>query len=71
VKNYTVLGVHWAAYTARGQPVVEAAHHEILRLYERGLIRPVVAQTVALDAVPQALAALESRDAVGRLVLVP
>jgi hypothetical protein len=35
------------------------------------LIRPAVAQTVTLDAVPQALAALESRDAVGRLVLVP
>jgi NADPH2:quinone reductase len=71
VKNYTVLGVHWSAYTAHDRPIVEAAHRDIVDLYDRGLVRPVVARTVGLDDVPQALAALEARDAVGRLVLVP
>jgi NADPH2:quinone reductase len=71
VKNYTVLGVHWSAYTMHGKAIVDAAHRDLLDLYERGLIRPAVARTVRLDAVPQALAALESRDVVGRLVLVP
>jgi NADPH2:quinone reductase len=71
VKNYTVLGVHWSAYTVHARTVVDAAHADILRLYAQGLIRPVVARTVGLDAVPQALHALESRDVVGRVVLVP
>lgn len=71
VKNYTVLGVHWSAYTAHDRTVVAAAHKEIIDLYEQGLIRPVVARTVGLDDVPQALSALENRDVVGRLVLVP
>jgi NADPH:quinone reductase len=71
MKNYTVLGVHWSAYTAHGAAVVDAAHHDILDLYERGLIRPLVAQTVGLDAVPRALSDLEQREVIGRLVLVP
>ena len=71
VKNYTVLGVHWSAYTKHGAAVVDAAHRDILELYERGLIRPLVGQTVSLDAVPGALRALEDREVVGRLVLVP
>jgi NADPH2:quinone reductase len=71
VKNYTVLGVHWSAYTAHDAAVVDAAHHDILDLYERGLIRPLVAQTVGLDAVPQALSDLDQREVIGRLVLVP
>lgn len=71
VKNYTVLGVHWSAYTKHDRATVDAAHRHILELYERRQIRPVIARTVALDAVPQALGALESRDVIGRLVLVP
>ena len=70
VKNYPVLGVHWSAYTKHDRATVDAAHRHILDLYERGQIRPVVARTVALGAVPQALSALENRDVIGRLVLV-
>ncbi len=70
VKNYTVLGVHWSAYTRHHRTVVEAAHKEIIDLYERKLIRPTIARTVGLEAVPQALGMLENRDAVGRLILV-
>jgi NADPH:quinone reductase-like Zn-dependent oxidoreductase len=29
VKNYTVLGVHWSAYTAHASAVVDAAHHDL------------------------------------------
>lgn len=71
VKNYTVLGVHWSAYTRHHKSVVDAAHKEIVALYEQGSIRPIIAQTMGLEAVPQALSALENRNAVGRLVLVP
>ena len=71
VKNYTVLGVHWSAYTKHDHAVVDAAHRHILELYERGQVKPIVARRVALDDVPDALSALESRDVLGRLVLVP
>jgi len=71
VKNYAVLGVHWSQYTRHGRAVVDAAHRHILDLYERGQLRPVVARTVTLDGVPEALGSLESREVVGRVVLVP
>ena len=71
MKNYTVMGVHWSAYTNQAPTVVDAAHRDILELFRKRLILPSVAQTVGIDAVPQALSALEKRDVVGRLVLVP
>ncbi|MFZ5780183.1 MAG: zinc-binding dehydrogenase [Pseudomonadota bacterium] len=60
------LGVHWAAYTRHHKSVVDAAHEEIVTLYEQGSIRPIIAQTMGLEPVPQALNPLENRNAVGR-----
>jgi NADPH2:quinone reductase len=72
VKNYSVVGLHWGAYAEHGRrDVVEAAHADLLRLYRDGSIRPAVAETVGLDGIPAALAALEARQVQGRLVLVP
>jgi NADPH2:quinone reductase len=71
VKNYDVIGVHWAAYTLTKKAVVEAAHADILRLYRSGAVRPAVTRAVRLEDIPQALDDLEHRRVAGRLVLVP
>ncbi|MDY7105066.1 MAG: NADPH:quinone oxidoreductase family protein [Actinomycetota bacterium] len=71
VKNYSVMGLHWGAYTEHGgRPVLEAAHADLLRLYAEGAIAPRIHSTIGLDEVPDALAALEAREVLGRIVLV-
>lgn len=72
VKNYAVVGLHWGAYVEHGgRSVVEAAHDDLIELYRAGRIRSDVSSTVDLDGVPGALAALEDRSVIGRLVLTP
>ncbi|MFV0525294.1 MAG: NADPH:quinone oxidoreductase family protein [Acidimicrobiales bacterium] len=72
VKNYAVLGLHWGAYVEHGgRAVIEAAHADLLALHRAGRIDPDVAGTLSLDEVPGALAALEARTVVGRLVVTP
>jgi len=72
VKNYTVIGVHWGAYNDRGgRSVVESAHQDLIRLYRNGSIQADVSESVDLDDLPGALAALEARQVTGRLVLSP
>lgn len=72
VKNYSVVGLHWGAYVEHGgRAVVEAAHEDLLRLYREGHVRPPVVESVPLDEVPRALAALEARQVAGRLVVTP
>jgi len=70
VKNYTVHGMAWAEYAARRRSVIETAHVDLLDLFRQGRIRTDV-DTIALDALPAALAALEARTVTGRLALVP
>jgi NADPH2:quinone reductase len=70
VKNYTVHGMAWAEYAARRRSVIEAAHDDLLDLFHQARIRTDV-ETIALDALPEALAALEARTVTGRLALVP
>lgn len=71
VKNYSVVGVHWGVYHQHRREVIDAAHADILRLYREGQIKPAIARTVTLDGIPEALAALESRSVIGRLVVAP
>lgn len=71
LKNYSVIGLHWGVYVEHGgRAVIEAAHDDLVRLYRTGQIRPEVA-VVPLDGVRSALAAVESRQVTGRLVVVP
>lgn len=70
VKNYAVLGMAWSEYTKRRRSVIDAAHDDILRLHAQGRIRTDVT-SVPLDDLPAALAALEARTVIGRLVMVP
>lgn len=71
VKNYSVVGVHWGAYSNHRREVIDEAHAELMRLYAEGAVRPLVSEVVGLDGVPAALAALEARQVRGRVVLVP
>ncbi|MBO3083652.1 NADPH:quinone oxidoreductase family protein [Cellulomonas fengjieae] len=69
VKNYGVLGLHWALYAQRRPDLVDAAHAELTRLIEAGTIRPVVADVVAFEDAPAAVQRLADGATTGRLVV--
>jgi NADPH2:quinone reductase len=70
IKNYSVVGVHWGYYNVMNPALVRATHDELMRLYERGDIDPLISERVALADVPAALARLSSRGTYGKIVCV-
>lgn len=69
VKNYSVLGLHWALYQQRRPDLVAAAHAELTRLAESGRLRPVVEDVVGFDDAPRAAQRLADGRTTGRLVI--
>ncbi|GAB3231312.1 NADPH:quinone oxidoreductase family protein [Glycomyces halotolerans] len=69
VKNYSVLGLHWALYQQRRPDLVERAHEELTRLADDGSVRPVVAETVPFDQAAAAVQRLAGGKTTGRLVV--
>ena len=70
VKNYDVIGSAWTDYLTKKRAVVEDAFADILRLYKAGKIQRGRYDTVSLDDVPKALAAIDERRHIGRLLLI-
>ena len=68
IKNYSVVGVHWALYNVHEPQLIRATHDELMSLYEAGRIDPVISETVDLEAVPEALARLGGRGTWGKIV---
>lgn len=69
LKSCDVCGVFWGAFAAR-DPAANAAHVATLfRLWEEGRIAPKVTQTFPLARGGEAIAAMASRAAIGKLVV--
>jgi NADPH2:quinone reductase len=71
VKNYSVVGLHWGLYRKYDPAVFGTVHEELVRLWAKGDIDPLVSQALPLDQAPEALKALASRSTVGKVVLLP
>ena len=69
VKNYGVLGLHWALYAQRRPELVDAAHVELTRLVDAGQVRPVLGEVVAFEDAPAAVQKLADGTTTGRLVV--
>ncbi len=69
VKNISVIGVVWGAQAARDPALVSRNLAELLRWWEKGRLRPVVAKTFPLAAAGAAMEALLSRRHAGKIVL--
>ncbi|WP_350348953.1 NADPH:quinone oxidoreductase family protein [Agromyces sp. G08B096] len=69
VKNYSVLGLHWALYQQRRPDLVQLAHDELARLAASGAIAPVVADVVSFADAPAAVQRLAGGTTTGRLVV--
>jgi NADPH2:quinone reductase len=69
VKNISVIGVVWGAQAARDPVLISRNLAELLRWWEAGRLRPVVAKTFPLAEAGAAMQALLSRRHAGKIVL--
>ena len=69
LKNYSVIGLNFGQYRTRDRAGVVAAHAELVRLHEQGLLDPVVAEEVPFEEAPAAMARVSDRARVGRIVV--
>jgi NADPH2:quinone reductase len=69
VKNYSVVGVHWGLYRQHKPEKIVQSWKALWELYVSGLIKPVVGKRYPMQQVAEAMEALTSRDAVGKIVL--
>jgi NADPH2:quinone reductase len=69
VKNYSVLGLHWALYQQRRPDLVAEAHAALTRLAAEGAVRPVVGETVGFADAAAAVQRLAGGATTGRLVV--
>lgn len=71
VKNYSVVGMHWGLYTRVMPDLVRSTHDDLVLLYERGEIDPLIFRTVSFEKLPMALNFLGSRGSYGKVVTRP
>jgi NADPH:quinone reductase len=69
VKNISVIGVVWGAQAARDPVLVSRNLAELLRWWEAGRLKPLVAKTFPLAEAGAAMQALLSRRHAGKIVL--
>lgn len=71
IKNYSIVGLHWGLYSRYDPAAVQAAHEELTRLADQGVVKPLIGETRGLDEVPVGLQALADGRTVGRVVFSP
>lgn len=69
LKSCQVVGVFWGAFTRR-DPAANAANiAELMALYAKGAIKPVVSERYPLSQAGEAIARLAARKAMGKIVV--
>lgn len=71
LKHISIVGLHLATYERNAPERLHAAQARLQQLYADGSLRPVIHATYPLSAARDALAALATRNTVGKLILTP
>lgn len=69
LKSCDICGVFWGAFTAREPAKFVEQVKELFALMQQGKIDPLVSETFPLERAGEAIAKLENREAVGKLVV--
>jgi NADPH:quinone reductase len=69
LKNVDVVGVAWGAFVMQEPQLTGKIAMDLAALAEKGFVEPVVSQVFPLEQAAQALRELDSRKAIGKLVL--
>ena len=70
LKSCDIAGVFWGAFTAREPVKYREQVQELFDLMKAGKIDPLVSETFSLEDGGKAIAKLENREAVGKLVVL-
>lgn len=68
VKNYAVVGVHWALYRQRIPGVQAQIHDALMQLHREGTIKPLIFREISLAEVPELLTMIGDRRSWGKVV---
>ncbi len=69
LKSCDIRGVFWGAFTAREPARNNANIAELFDLWKAGMINPLISETYSIDRAHEAIAKLENRGAIGKLVV--
>jgi NADPH2:quinone reductase len=69
LRNYSVVGLHLAAYRRHEPELLRAVHAELLELLRAGRIDPPVDSVLPFERAPEGLRRLAERRAIGRVAL--
>ena len=69
LKACQVVGVFWAAWVEKHPGEFQASVRELLELYSRGAIKPMISRRFSLEQGGKAIALLGARSAVGKIVV--
>ena len=69
LKSCQVVGVFWGAFTRRDPKANAANIAELMQLYAKGAIKPVVSERYPLARAGEAIARLAARKAMGKIVV--
>jgi NADPH:quinone reductase len=69
LKGCQVVGVFWGSFTQRDPKANAANIAELMQLYAKGAIRPVVSERYPLARAGEAIARLAGRQAMGKIVV--
>jgi NADPH:quinone reductase-like Zn-dependent oxidoreductase len=70
-RNIGVHGFYFGRLTQRSPDLVEQAGRDVLRLWEGGVVRPVVGAEFPLEQAGEAHRLIEERKTTGKVVLIP
>ena len=70
-RNVGVQGVYIGRLLRHAPDVIAAATRELLALWQTGALKPVVGAEIPLSEVDRAHALVESRQSIGKVVLIP
>jgi NADPH2:quinone reductase len=69
LRNYSVLGLHLAAYRRENPALLRAVHDTLVAMCSGGLISPQIYRELPFGQAPAGLELLAGREVVGRVVL--
>ena len=69
LKGAALVGVFWGSFAKREPQVQMQNARELWEFFEAGKLKPVVGQVFSLEDGASALAALEARQATGKVVI--
>lgn len=69
LKNISIVGVYWGNHIAEYPEYALRTHEELMRMYEAGLLKPVIGAWFPLERAPGAFGEMNSRRLAGKAVI--